>query len=220
MKKYTVFLLVIVMLGANTASAESNSGSSDSLRPDREAVKAAMEAKKELFKTKMEEEREAFRQQLEEKRDAFRAEVEARREEFKNATREMKLRFWEGTKRMLGERFAAAVRNLGRLQERVADIIEKLKGEGEDTSAAEEYLETSKDKLADAKSKVDEIKALIPESGEKVTPEIFEQIKLKAREARDLIKESHSALKNAVRELKALRNDDSDSDDDSDESDS
>lgn len=217
MKKYISFLLVAIMLGAGTAYAESNSGSSDSLRPDREAVKAAMEARKELFKTKMEEEREAFRQQLEEKRDAFRAEVETRREEFKNATREMKLKFWDGAKRMLGERFAVAVRNMERLQERVASIIEKLKEDGEDTGAAEEYLETSKDKLADAKSKVDEIKALIPESGEEITPEVFEQIKLKAREARDLIKESHNALKNAVRELKALRDD---SGDDSDELDS
>lgn len=202
---------------AVSALAQAEEGGPRDARPDRDAMKAAFEAQREAFKDKAEENREAFRKSLEEKREAFRTEVEARKTEFRNANNEAKLKFWDGAKRMLGERFAMVVRNMERLQERVGEIIEDLKADGADTGTAEEYLATSEDKLEEAVVKIEEIKALLPESGEEVTPEVFEQIKLKAREAKDLLKESHNALKNAVQELKNLKGG---SDDDSEESES
>jgi hypothetical protein len=113
---------------------------------------------------------------------------------------------------MLATRFEMAVNNLEKIQNRVAEAIEELNDDGKDTEAASEFLNLSKEKLGDAKDKVAEIKALVPASGEEMTPEIFEKIKLLAREAKDLLKESREDLRRAIHELKELRgekNDDS-----------
>ena len=205
MKKYIGVLIAgVLALSALSVSAENN-GLGD-LSDERNAFREEMQAKRETFRT-----------ELEAKREAFRAEVEARKEEWKTANRERRTDFWNKAKRMLGERFEMAMRNLERMQTRVGELIDKLNEEGEDTGAATEFLNLSKDKLAEAKVKIDEIKALLPPDGEKITPEIFKQIKLKAREAKDLLKESHNALKDTIQEIKNLKTNDDDADDDDSE---
>ena len=113
---------------------------------------------------------------------------------------------------MIGERFEVAVVNLERLQTRISDVIEKLTAEDKDTALATESLTLSKQKLAEAKVKIAEVKALIPDAGEQVTPEIFEKIKLGARDAKNLLKESHRALVDALKLVKSLNEENEDED--------
>jgi hypothetical protein len=170
------------------------------------------------WSVEMKENKGALQTDLAAKRDAWREELAAKREEFRKAGAEAKLRFWNGAKRMLGERFTAAVTNLERAQTRVQGVIDRMEDAGKDTGDAQALLDDSKEKLEDAKDKIEEIQALLPDTGEEVTPELFEQIKLKAREAKDLIKESHRALVDSIIELRAaLAEDNDDNDDDEDE---
>jgi hypothetical protein len=151
------------------------------------------------------EARETFRLQMEQNRETFRKTLSKEREAFKGRSKEDKEKFWNGAKRMIGERFTAAVTNLERMQNKVGEVITRVEAQGKNTDEAETALDLSKSKLADAKKKIEEIQKLIPASGTAVTPELFEQIKLKAREAKDLLKESHEALKNAIKSLRELR---------------
>ena len=52
-----------------------------------------------------------------------------------------------------------------------------------------------------------------------MTPELFEQIKLQAREAKDLLKESKNYLHDSIKELKTLRGLDDDSGDEDESAD-
>jgi hypothetical protein len=86
-------------------------------------------------------------------------------------------------------------------------------------SAATDFLNTSKSELADAKVKIEKIKTLIPDSGDKITADTFEQIKTLARDAKDLLKESHNNLVQAIKEIKGT-SDDQNKDEDKGDSDS
>ncbi|MDP2788650.1 MAG: hypothetical protein Q8O46_01155 [bacterium] len=210
MKKYIGLFVVVTFMfsGVSTVSAE-ETGTNTGVKPVRKDIvqKREMELKKEkdVWREKTSMERKTFMEDLSKRRETFKTEIKTRKEEFRKASPEKKKEFWEKSKRMIGERFEVAIRNMERMQGRVAELITKLSGEGKDTNAATESLNLSKTKLSDAKAKIAEIKALVPANGEQITPETFEQIKLKAREAKDLLKEAHNNLKEAVRALKALK---------------
>lgn len=159
----------------------------------------------EEMREKMQEMRQTFHEQLRADREEFLAELKAKKEAWRTANTERKMMFCGAARNMIGRRFEVAVRNLERFQSRMEELIAKLNGEGKNTDAAEESLDQSKDKLGEAKEKIADIRDLIPENCQSVTPEIWEQIKLGAREAKDLLKESHRNLIDALRELKSLR---------------
>ena len=104
---------------------------------------------------------------------------------------------------MISLGFESALKSLELAQSRVAVVIEKLNAAGVDTSVATDALNLSKSKLDEAKVKIAEVKALIPSTDEAVTAEVFEQIKLGARVAKDLLKESHENIKSAISALKS-----------------
>ena len=173
---------------------------------------------REAFRAEIDTERKIFHDSLKADRQAFQAELKSAKEEFKQAREERKEEFKNNAKNMIGERFEVAVRNLERMQERIGDLIDVVaEDETKDTALAEELLELSKTILNEAKEKIEDIKDLIPEEGEEVTPEIFEQIKLAARDAKNLLKESHRALIDSLKTIKALKNEDDDDEEDDDE---
>jgi len=212
MKKYlSLFVILAFMFSVSLAKAEEETTANsdqpafnDTLQAKREAFKANMQAKREAFKAGIDADRQAFKQTLKADREAFIKELKDRKDAFKTAKTEKREEFRGKVQKMIGERFEAAVKNLERIQTKVGALIEKLNTAGKDTASATEYLNLSKEKLAEAKIKIAEIKALIPANGDKVTAEVFEQIKLGAREARDLIKESHNNLVQVIKVIKGL----------------
>ena len=216
MKKYSrlfVFLVVIgLMFSGATVKAEDDDGENkdnrewnNTIRDEKKTFMGEIKENRDLRREKMETERKAFNETLKANRESFKAEVKIKKEEFKLATVVKKEEFRGRAQEMIGQRFEVAITNMERMQTRVNNVIETLKTAGKDTTDATNYLNLSKQKLAEAKVKVAEIKTLIPDSGEKITPEVFEQIKLLAREAKDLLKESHSSLKDVIKEIKNLR---------------
>lgn len=179
------------------------------MESNREAMKAEFEAKREAFRKATEDSRKAFMEEQKKEREAFMAELKAKKEEFKNASEERKAEFKGNAKKMIGERFVVAVRNLERFQERVQAIINNIDG---DTAPATEYLNASKTKLTAAVVIIEEIKTLIPDENGKVDPATFEMIKSKAREAKELLKASKKDLQDSIRALKILKGEGEDSD--------
>ncbi len=186
------------------------------IKAEREAFKNNLEAKKSEFKDKKMAEREAFRAEIKAKqeefkskidaeRSAFKEEVEAKKAEFKANIAEKRSEFRAKAEEMMSKNFEAQTVNIERLQTRVSDEIEKLKAAGADTEKAVEYLAVSKQKLDEAKAKIAEVKALIPTTDSKVTVETFEKVKLGARDAKNLLKESHSNLVEALKTVKMIK---------------
>ena len=193
---------------------------SEKTKEEREAVREKIKAEREVLQDKIKTERDAFKEKLKTERDVFLAELKTKKEEWKNARSEKKLEFCEKAKEAFSGKFTEAVSKLGEFQTRVNGVVVKLKAEGKDTVAAEGALALSKTKLADAKTKLDAIKGVVPENScENMTPELFEQIKLQAREAKDLLKESKNYLHDSIKELKTLRGIDDDSNDENESED-
>jgi len=221
MKKYLILYFVLFGFAASSmVLAESNVPNSgtgapslsprmkevrEEMKSDREEFRTEMQKTREEWREKMKTERQAFLQELKQRREQFMTELRAKKEEFRAANTERKMMFCGAARNMIGRRFEVAVQNLERFQSRMDELVLKLSEEGKDTSQAENYLDQSKNKLDEAKEKIADIRDLIPENCEGVTPEIWEQIKLGAREAKDILKESHRNLIDALRELKSLR---------------
>jgi len=194
-----------------------NKENKEAWKEKRETLKKEREAWKEKVKT----ERKAFVDNLKVKRDAFKEELKAKKEEFKALNSEKKKEFWEKSKKMIGERFESAVTNLVKIQDRVGAIITKLDEAGKDTTDAKAALSLSKQKLEEAKVKIAEIKSLLPATtGETITAEVFEKVKVLAREARDLLKESREYIHDAVEAIKMTKDEDESEDESDDDSNS
>lgn len=178
----------------------------EALKADWEAKKEAFKAEKEAWQEKIKTEREAFVSQLKTEKEKFVAELKAQKEAWKEVKEEKKAEFCVKAQEMFSVKFSTAIAKLGEFQTRVGGIIEKLNAEGRDTSLASQALETSKSKLAEAQAKLDGIKSSVPtDTCESMTADVFEQIKLQAREAKDLLKESKNYLHDSIKELKILR---------------
>ncbi|OGI82081.1 hypothetical protein A3I95_02100 [Candidatus Nomurabacteria bacterium RIFCSPLOWO2_02_FULL_44_12] len=223
MKKYLNIAIFLTLVGAVVLSPvaraeDGNRGPGGAgFRDERKALIQTFRDDREEFKATMKAEREAFVAKLKSDRETFLAELKAKKEEFKNKTLEAKNEWRGRALTMIGTSFEMAIRNLERIQTRVGEIIDGL--DDEDTTDAEALLALSKEKLETAKDKLVDIKELLPESGEKITVEIFEQIKSLAREAKDLLKESRHTLVQAIKEVKGLgeendEGDDTENDDD------
>ncbi|MBP6060389.1 MAG: hypothetical protein KA515_00070 [Candidatus Pacebacteria bacterium] len=175
-------------------------------KAEREALKAKFEAQRETFKTQIKTEREAFVTKLKTEKDAFLAELKTKKEAWKLVKEEKKAEFCEKAKETFSSKFSEAISKLEGFQTRVGEAVVSLKADGKDTTAAEEALKLSKTKLADAKAKLAGVKDVVPETTcADMTAEVFAQIKLQAREAKDLLKESKDSLQVSIKELKALR---------------
>jgi hypothetical protein len=219
MKKYIGFmvlagLLLSFSLTQIVSATESNEANDNrpvfnkELKEKRMGFISKMQEKREAFKDRIQTERQAFIEKMKSERDAFMTELKAKKEEWKAANSEKKEDFKNKAQKMIGERFEAAVTNLERFQTKISDLIEKLEAEGKNTEEAQSGLDMSKQKLSDAKTKIAEVKALIPTDGSKVTPEVFEKIKLLAREAKELLKESREYLHDSIEAIKELKGDD------------
>ena len=196
MKKYIIFVMLAgLVLSSPLARAEDSEDS------------ASLKSRRADFKEETKTRRETFVSGLKENREAFMAELKTRKEAWKTTRSEMKLKFCEKVNEIITKRFSTVLTQLEKFQTRVSEIIEKLKADGKDTTLAQEALGLSKSKLADAKAKLLEIKGLVPDNCTKITPEIFAKIKLGAREAKDLLKESRESLHQAVEEIKNLKDD-------------
>jgi multidrug resistance efflux pump len=188
------------------------------LLEDRKELRGALKEDRKIERQKMEEARKVFVDKLKTEREAFKTKVEQEKSDFKTANIEKKKEFFAKAGEVIGQRFVEAIKKLEDLQARVGTAIEKFSALGKDTSGAQTNLDLSKSKLAEAKTKLEETKALLPTDGSQITPEIFAQVKLGARTAKDLLKESKDALKNSIDELKALRGEDNSSESTSTES--
>ena len=179
----------------------------------REDFREELKEKRETFREEMKTKREDFTKKLKTERETFRSEIKTKKEEWKKAKNEKKRNFCEKAKEMISGKFEFAVTEVEKLQTRVSEAILKLQANGKNTTLAQEALNLSKSKLADAKAKLLETKKLVPENGcENITPEIFEKIKLGAREAKDLLKESRESLRQAIQEIKNLKEEDENED--------
>lgn len=175
-------------------------------KAERDALKAKFEAQRETFKTQIKTEKEAFVAKLKTEKEAFLAELKNKKEAWKTVTEEKKAEFCEKAKETFSNKFTEAISKLESFQTRVAEAIVSLKADGKDTTAAEEALTLSKTKLADAKAKLAGIKDVVPETTcADMNADVFAQIKLQAREAKDLLKESKINLQTSIKELKTLR---------------
>lgn len=187
-------------------------------KTEREAFKEKAKTEREVLREKIKTDRDAFKEKLKTERDAFLAELKTRKEEWKNTKSEKKTEFCEKARDIFANKFREAISKLDGFQTRVSEVITKLEADIKDTAAAEAALALSKTKLADAKAKLAGIKDVVPENTcENMTPELFEQIKLQAREAKNLLKESKNYLHDSIKELKALRGTGDDSKDESED---
>jgi Skp family chaperone for outer membrane proteins len=160
----------------------------------------------QTFRANLQTERQNFIAKLKTDRDTFLAEVQAKKAEWKNSTEERKTQFCQAAQDAFINRFNMAISNLETYQGRVGDIIVTLNAGGKDTADATVSLNLSKQKLSDAKARMADIKALVPAGGcANVTPEIFEKIKVGARDTKDLLKESREALHQAIAEVRSLK---------------
>lgn len=205
----------LILSFSSVQAEEENSNTSGSSRNSelkelRDEKLAELKESREAFREKIQTERKTFSDELKKNREAFLLELKTKKDEFKNVRTEAKRDFCEKAKDMLSNRFGVAVTQLERFQTKVGELITKLDAEGKDTTVAKESLALSKQKLADAKAKLSEIKALVPEGCENITPEVFEQVKLGARVAKDLLKESKRSLQQALKEVMSLRGEDKD----------
>lgn len=212
MKKYISPMIIaslilsffsVSLVQAEDAKINVNSKTSDVKLEDKNA-REQMQAERYIFKAKMESERKSFMQSLQSERTAFMAELKSKKEEFKSANQTRKEEFRANAEIMIGEKFDVAVIRLENIQTRVGNVIEKLKTDGKDTVSISESLQLSIQKLTEAKAKIAEIKTMIPDSGVKVTADVFEKIKLSARDAKNLLKESKEYLRQTINEIKNL----------------
>ena len=211
LKLFVVFAVIGLMLSTSIVQAE-NSGSSDVKNSGPGKVRlfnGELKENREAFREKIKTERKAFTDDLKAKRVAFMAEVKAKKDEWRAAKTDAKKRFCEAANNMVTRKFEMAISQLEKFQTRVGEIIAELEADDKNTTLATESLNLSKQKLEEAKTKLADLKELIPEGGcENMTSEIFGNIKLGAREAKDLLKESREALHQTIKEIKSLREED------------
>ncbi len=205
---FVFFAVLGLMVSTSIVKAE-DGGLKDARGDFRDAIKAS----REEFKT----ERQTFTDDLKSKREAFLAEIKAKKEEFKNLKQDAKTRFCQAANNMATVKFETAIAQLDKFQTKAGEMITTLHDAGSDTTLASESLDLSKQKLADAKTKLADVKKLIPADCTGVTPEIFGNIKLGAREAKDLLKESREALHQAIKEIKGLQDEDKPKSEDSED---
>lgn len=211
MKKYILMFMVVGLMLSSTLVLAHEGEDDDS----NSVFNSALKEQREAFKAQMETERKAFFDKLKSDRASFLADLKAKKEIWRTANSERKQEFWNKAKDMVGRRFEMAINNLEKVQERTDEVIEDLKADGENVADAEAALSLSEQKLVEAKEKLEEIKTLLPATtSETITPETFEKIKLLAREAKDLLKESKEYLHEAIKEVKELREEEDDSEED------
>ncbi|OGI65307.1 hypothetical protein A3A95_03295 [Candidatus Nomurabacteria bacterium RIFCSPLOWO2_01_FULL_39_18] len=194
MKKYISLFVVLLVVFAVAGVVRAEDTGRES--PSRSGVQ---------WREEMKTRREVFLSSLKSSRETFLAELKSRKEEWKTTRAELKKMFCQKVEEIITRRFEVVIAQLERFQGKVGEIIDKLESDGKDTTLAEEALDLSRAKLADAKAKLAETKGLVPDDCSDMTPELFGKIKLGIREAKDLLKESREALHQAIQEIKNLR---------------
>jgi len=232
MKKYLSFVVVAGLIfsfslatfakaedGSNTNSNGDRPAFNNTLKDDRDDFRDQTKTRRDEFKQQIDTERKVFLDQLKADRVAFMAELKAKKDEWKTAQVDKKARFCQAAKEMVTRKFETVISQLESFQTKAGEMITQLNTDGKDTTLAKEALDLSKKKLADAKTKLLEIKNLIPTTCENVTADVFEKVKIGARDAKDLLKESREALHQSVKEIRALKDKDDDEDSNNDNDD-
>jgi len=160
------------------------------------------------------QEREQLRTSALEKRDEFRNRVETMREEFKNQRSELRAEI----KTEVGTRIKAHLENiLARLAnttedftgilERINNKITQLNADGIDTIQAVNAATVAENAIAQATSDITTARALFTQALESEDPSVYKDTLQEAvRTATEAIKKAHTALQDALRELKNLTN--------------
>jgi len=211
MKKYLGLLLALVMLfsvGAPLVRAENEEN--DNREQSRTEMREKREALREEVKLRLETTREEAKQKME----ALRERIKEGRDEAKAKVQELRI---VGREKAL-ERFDKAIERMGGLEEKISAKLMELEEKGIDTTGAETLLETAKDKLADAKSKVVEMNSLLSTSLDQLTLENKTQLRTWAQETRTLLVEAHRALVDAIKSMKDAVKAQIDADDNEEES--
>jgi hypothetical protein len=210
MKKYISFMimagLVLSFSLAPAAQAQTDSGKIEleGKAGARAELGGERQEARQEFRVKLQADRQDFMAQLQADRVSFMAEVKARREAWQNDNADRKAKFCEAAREAFINRFEAATSRLEMYQDKTADIIVEVKASGKDTAEAQASLDLSLQKLADAKAKLASLKDQVPADCAKLTAEQFEALKVGARDAKDLLKESRQALHEAIQDLKSL----------------
>src|SRR3989344_7379885 len=167
LKLFVVFAVIGLMLSTSVVQAE-DSDSSDVKNSGPGKVRlfnGELKDNREAFREKIKTERKAFTDDLKAKRVAFMAEVKAKKDEWRAAKTDAKKRFCEAANNMVTRKFEMAISQLEKFQTRVGEIIAELEADDKNTTLATESLNLSKQKLEEAKTKLADLKELIPEGG-------------------------------------------------------
>jgi len=205
MKKYINFIVMIVFVFSFSLASLATAQDNNKNDQNKNSLKDSLESKKEAFKDKIEAERLAFNQTLKNQREVFKAEVAKLKEDWKLNNASKRAKFCAGAAEMTTTKFANVVAKLDEIATKIEGEITALETDGKDTSQAEDSLNFGKQKLAEAKTKLSEIKALVPADCANMTAETFEKIKLGARDAKNLLKEGKESFRAAVKEIKVLK---------------
>lgn len=200
MKKYLFLtaILVLGLVGVVQAQAEDGDrnkperplmqilgqgGMTEELKADRAEVLEQMRVAREEAKAKF----EALRERIKEERDAAKAKI-------KELRLEVRGKFLE--------RFDGAVARMEALEERVNAAIVRLGEKGIDTEDAEAFMVTADEKLEEAKEKITELNELLAKSIDQLTAEDKTSLRTLAQETQALLRETHEAIKSAVKSLR------------------
>ena len=156
----------------------------------------------------------------EQRRNDAQERFEQKREEIKNRVQETmehaRERIWHGIDMSVHQiirRLLAAIERAEALAYRIDTRIEKLKGDGLDTSEAEGYLSTAREEIEEALILVEQIKTAIEERPDADNiREVFTEIKGLVGEAKEKIHDIYQHLRDAIKSLKTILKIDLDTD--------
>lgn len=214
------------------AQKEAMKGQRDVLRAEgagmRDEVKAAADARRDAVKAELDAaetpeertaileaakaERDAMQEEALAKREAFRARAETTRTELKTQREALRA----DVKTKVGERIKSNLESilnrigttletfsdlLGRMNNKVAE----LSAQGVDTSAATAAISTAEGSLDKAVVALAEARSVFAETLESETPETYkERLRTAVTAATDAVKETHQALRDALKTLMGL----------------
>ncbi len=186
MKKYIGFLvlMMVIFAGARAAGAEENTGTMTPAeqKAQMETRRAELEAKRTELKAEMEAKKKEMAENRAEKKD----EMKDRREEMKKNTRAR-----------IAAGFMKRVENLSQIAVRLKARIEKMKAMGIDTTSSTELVVKAEASIMAAETSGAKAKAIAEADGS------LDEIKANLASAKDSLKQAHTYLSEAVKDLKA-----------------
>lgn len=215
--KYILMTAIAFMFaGANAVSAQETGIRLDARAEMRkDAVEARMEVRANASGTRpmpieKREERLERRDDMREKASSTRAEIQERREEMKDRA-EARRAFATSTRVRVEAKIAsrapevsaklvAATERLAEISGKITARLEKIEASGKDMTEGKNLLVSANALIEAAKVKAEAVSTVAVFSDD--IEESFEALKTATKEAREAIKEAHSALVNVIKGIK------------------